>query len=730
MQLERLLRGIIVGGIFALPFLPFVVSGSMFFPYITGKNFTFRIIVEIVMAAWVLLAAFRPAYRPSFSWLLAALCAFVLSIGISDALGPNPAKSFWSNFERMEGYVTLIHLLGLFVVASGVMKGEKLWQRFMATTVGASAVMVLFGLADLWRFTVTGVGASRIDGTFGNPIYLAIYAAFHAFFSVLLLVWMRPTGWLRYALVGNTVLQIFILYFTATRGTTIGLLGGAILTALIIALIGNVSGSIQKGAYGLIGLILLLVAGFAAVKDTDYVKNAPVLGRFATISLDTGTVASRLMIWSMAVEGLKERPVFGWGQENFSFVFDKYYDPQMYAQEPWFDRTHNIVFDWLIAGGLVGAVLYFGVAVIALYYLWVYRRNERLFSEWERALLTGLLAMYFFHNLFVFDNIISYILYILVLAFIHSRATKEQPAFASAAAVADTTAQTVLAPVALVGGLILLYLVNVPGMANANALIAGLTQGPVGSMERYHAYEGALKRGGLGEQEIVEQIFQAGTMVYRAGQVPDDAKLRYATLAKDAGEMEIARVPDSARIRLFYATFLGNSLQRDAALAQIEEAERISPKKQVIKFQKTELLLNGGKYAEAHQLMEDTYALAPEYEESVILLAFTAIYAGDAPRAKEVLLDHFGTEVVDDERILRAYTAHKMYPLVFAILEERIKKYPQEPQPRTSLAAAYYQSGDSAKSIKVLEEAIAAIPSYKEQGDAYIAQIKSGAMPK
>jgi hypothetical protein len=52
----------------------------------------------------------------------------------------------------------------------------------------------------------------------------------------------------------------------------------------------------------------------------------------------------------MALKGIAERPVLGWGQENFNYVFNKYYNPQMFGQEEWFDRTHNVVLDWLIAG--------------------------------------------------------------------------------------------------------------------------------------------------------------------------------------------------------------------------------------------------------------------------------------------------------------------------------------------------------------------------------------------
>ncbi len=51
-------------GIFAMVILPFVVGSGMFFPYITGKAFTFRIITEIILAMWVVLAVLNKNYRP------------------------------------------------------------------------------------------------------------------------------------------------------------------------------------------------------------------------------------------------------------------------------------------------------------------------------------------------------------------------------------------------------------------------------------------------------------------------------------------------------------------------------------------------------------------------------------------------------------------------------------------------------------------------------------------
>ena len=73
----------------------------MFFPFITGKNFAFRILVEVMLGAWAMLLFIDASYRPKFSWILAAAGTFLAVIAIADFNGVNPYKSFWSNYERM-----------------------------------------------------------------------------------------------------------------------------------------------------------------------------------------------------------------------------------------------------------------------------------------------------------------------------------------------------------------------------------------------------------------------------------------------------------------------------------------------------------------------------------------------------------------------------------------------------------------------------------------------------
>ncbi|KKT37084.1 MAG: hypothetical protein UW25_C0002G0030 [Candidatus Nomurabacteria bacterium GW2011_GWB1_44_12] len=145
MNIHKILaNAVVLTGFILVPFIPFVIlSQTTFFPFIVGKNFAFRIVVEIMFSAWVVLAFIDPAYRPKKSWLLGAFVAFISILTISAIFGENPAKSFWSNFERMEGLVTYFHLFAYFIVASTVLTVRDLWRPYLNFHLGAGVIMAV-----------------------------------------------------------------------------------------------------------------------------------------------------------------------------------------------------------------------------------------------------------------------------------------------------------------------------------------------------------------------------------------------------------------------------------------------------------------------------------------------------------------------------------------------------------------------------------------------------------
>jgi len=304
------LRWVAIGGIFAIPVLvPFIISSSMFFPYITGKNFTFRIITEIILSAWVLLALLDARFRPRFSWILATFTIFVVTIGIADMFGANSFKSFWSNFERMEGYIAILHLFAYFLVAGVVLNTEKMWNAFWYTTLGASVAIAFIGLKPAFAVLPDFAAIPRIEATFGNPIYLAVYTLFHIFIALILMEKWRGTHWHQVILGLIALLHGVAMVLSLTRGTVLGFLGGAFVTTTLIALYERERKVLRWGSIAVLAVVVALIGTGYAIKDTEFGRTTPVVARFTQIELDSGTVKARFMNWGTAWEGVKERSI-------------------------------------------------------------------------------------------------------------------------------------------------------------------------------------------------------------------------------------------------------------------------------------------------------------------------------------------------------------------------------------------------------------------------------------
>ncbi len=161
MQFNKYLKWTAIGALCAALFTPLIVADSLFFPYIVGKSLFFKAMVEIALAAWLLLALRDSAYRPRMSALLWSFAAFISVALLADLFGKDTVKAFWSNFERMEGFVAIAHVFGYFFAASAVLTTESLWKRFLETSMVASAIVSFYALFQMWGWVGASSGGVR-----------------------------------------------------------------------------------------------------------------------------------------------------------------------------------------------------------------------------------------------------------------------------------------------------------------------------------------------------------------------------------------------------------------------------------------------------------------------------------------------------------------------------------------------------------------------------------------
>jgi O-antigen ligase/Flp pilus assembly protein TadD len=724
--MKDIAKGLVYLGIFAVPFIPLIIANSMFFPFITGKNFTFRIIVEIVFAAWVILALYEPRYRPKFSCILAGFASLLVVMVFANAFGADPNASFWSNYERMEGYVTLVHAFLFFLVMGSVLSTDKLWDRWFNATLAAGVILALYAFAQLSGNITINQGGWRLDGTLGNSAYMAIYTLFHVFIALYMLLRTKSVG-MRYVYGALVALFTYLLIQTATRGTILGLVGGLGVTTAYIALFSTQYPRVRKFAAGGLITLVVIVGLFIAFRKSEFIQQNPYLGRVANITLSEGNV--RFTVWKMAFEGFKERPVLGWGQSNFNYVFNKQFDPSIYFAEPWYDRVHNIVFDWLIAGGVLGFIAYFSILGAALFYLFIRPliRQDESFTVIERGVILGLFAGYVFHNLFVFDNIVSYIYYAAFLGLIHARVASPV-ARVEGAKVDRSIIDQIAAPVVGVALVATLYFVNAPGILAARDIIdAFRTQTPEGTL---NAFERALSRGSFADQEIREQMTRQAQNIQNAPNASDELKQRYMTRVEEELLKEVENKPDDARVRVFISSFYRMSGQVDKAIEQLVKARELSPKKQQIIFEQGLAHLQKGEYATATTLFKEAYELDTSYTEAKHYYAIGLLYDGNADAARGLLDTEDARRAFSqsDLAVQATYVA-KEYPLLVELFKYRIEANPSDTQARTNLAYIQNESGDRDAAIETLNKAAADIPEFEPQAKQFIADLLMGKIP-
>ncbi len=720
---KNILKYSVLGGLFIIPFIPFFVPSAMFFPFISGKGFAFRIITEIIFGAFVLLAFMDPQYRPKMSWITKSVFIFGIAVLVTDLLGVNVYKSIWSNYERMEGFVLIGHLVLFYIVSTSMFNTFSKWVNYFNVVIGTSAMMSIYGLFQVLGKATINQGGVRVDGTFGNSTYLAIYLVFNIFLCLYLLIDSVRPNWQRWAYASVAVLDLIILYFTATRGAILGLIGGLFVSGLIIIFLDKENTKLKKISYYAIGLIILVVVSFIPFRKTDFVKNSPVLSRFSTLGISEIKTQGRYFVWPMAIKGFEENPILGWGQENFNFVFNKYYDPRMYGQEQWFDRTHDIFLDWLISGGIVGLLSYLSLYVALLYYIW---RKDSLLKFSEKSILTGLVAAYVFHNIFVFDNLISYVMFFSLLGFVHSTNTKrvgeiEQSGFYTKNFSNDVV-NYIVAPVVLVLVVVTVYFVNVPAILANQTLIKAMT--PQGGVEKNLAlFKQVYSYNSFGSTEATEQLIQIATQISAANNVPDNLKKQFYDLAQEKIEEKLKQTPHDARYLVFAGSFYNRFAKYDEAIKYLERAIIESPDKQSIYAELGASYLGKGNTAKFFDLMKEAYETTPQSKDAKVMYAVAAIYTKNDAVLKELSAQIDQDTILNDNRFLQTYASTGDYNSVVAILTARIEKDPSNVQYKLSLASTYATMGQKQKAIDIINQIIKSDPSFKDQGEEYIKQI-------
>ena len=738
--LNQRLSAAVKWGLFLLLPLPLYISSSMLFPFITGRNFGFRIILEILAIGWVGLLVLSSNYRPRLTPLVKSVLIFLFIVTLADILGANPYRSFWSNYERMEGLLAILHLVLFFLMASSLFKKLSDWKIYFYASTAVSVVVSYTALLQKLGYTQSLQGGVRVDGTIGNPAYLASYLMFHVFF-LLFFLWRERQQWLRWSATGVIFFELYIIYLTATRGVILAMVAVAGLLAVYFA--ARKPAERREAALRRLALIALvvgavLVGSFLAFRNSRFVTSSPVLGRFATISAEERTVQSRFLIWKMAWGGVKERPILGWGQENFYLVFNKFYNPKLWSSEPWFDRSHNVFLDWTIHAGLLGLAAYLAMLFFGLQNIWRAWKSQRL-SFYEAGILAGLFGVYFFQNLFVFDNFQSYFLLFLTLGFTDYLAHAEA-AEKNAGHEALFRKETALGASGLAGVVIIfaLYFLNLrPILASQQLIVALQSANQSASVKAIQTnFQNVIDYGTFGSGEAREQLSSLARNVLGATNrgSPEEIKAFSDFTLKQLEVLTASSAVDVKHLLLlasFYNALAStNPDYAGQAVDLLQRAIALSSTKQPIYFELANAKLQSGDGQGAVDLMKQVIVLDPSFPSAHLNAAIVGALAGSnefaVAEASEYLRLAPNPDKDTRERLINIYLRANDLGAIKQLIENAIQQNPPDAELYARYAAILAALGDKEGAKAAARRAAELNSLLQGEVEKFIKEVDSG----
>ena len=758
-KLEKTCLFIITWGTYLVLFTPLVINTKFFFPFVAPKTVFFRIIVEIILASYLLLVVANKYWRPRINALTISVTLFLVIFILASFTGVNLERSFWSTNERMTGILTMLHLFAFFIVLSSVFKNKKDWEKILGVSIMVGAALSIYILIGKEIST-------RGGGTVGNTSFMAAYLLFDVFFALILFFsnFLKKGGrsLSSQIFLGMTVLLPVLLVALAIKWPVWGqiLLGiilfipalfiervfrkgewplfwqifsGLSLAVMLPVLLNSTGRGAIAAFFGglfLLGLVFLFFSRKKILKRTAWavVLILIILGTAAAVfqpsfvteetSVTLQEMKSRFVVWESGWKGFLEKPVLGWGPENFIVVFSNHFNPCMFLSECgteiWFDRVHNIVLDTLVTTGLVGFLSYFAVFIVAIYGL--LRAASRVSEKRNIFFPLGLaviLMVYFFQNLLVFDMINTYLVFFLCLSFVYFLTQKETEEKEVRGRVNPIFVSIIIGIATFV-----FWTTNIQPMMANSYVIKMVSSQEVNESSLF--FQKSLDSW-MDKYETREQFTQK---IYRAAyqSIPEEGK-ESLQKAFDLAEIEMEKSIEQNYLDFRPHLFLGELYVSSYRLSGkeekivkaeqlLEKAIQLSPANQQGYWNLAEAKLAQGKISETISLLKKAVDLEPRLGYSHWYLALAYKIAGQNQLAKEEVVNakkngfNWDEDMENLKKAINIYLSVNDYESLIPLYLRAIELDPSDAEFWANLAASYANTGRIKEAREVAQKVI------------------------
>ena len=744
-----------LAGFFVILILPLFSTPYLFFPPAWGKTIIFRIILSILISLFVYQILFQkekfnivlrrirhsPA-RLSFWFLIALLGIYFLATLFSSdvyfSLWGSPYRA--SNFLNFSFYI-IFAILALFIVRQK--DWQKIWDLTIIIGILVSTVAIF---QQLGLFSETLIPFSgRPPSTMGGPIFLALYLLLLSFLT--LSFTLKEKKWLKKAFYFSSfLLFLYIILLTRSRAAYFGLFIGFFYFVFLYSI--NLVDSKRKTLFLLIKILiglLLIVSAYGIY----YLNNEPQLPDYLQESIKFQEFSRRLSIrstlddprfsaWKVSIEAVKARPILGYGPENFSIGFDKYYDPSLprinMAWGSWWDRAHNFLFDISVTAGIPALIIYLSLFASLFWGLQKVKKKRP-----EQALVChGIQATFLAYlsaNFFGFDTYSTYLISFLFISYslylISSNTTEET--------IEEPTKRTYFKlfkwrkPIFAFILIILIWFIwsgNIKPLG-INTQI-NQAQSSVNNKKCTEAME--KMENILPQKSFIDSYLRLKYIEFMkecAGFYPEK-NLEYAKkgveLLKESAEIR----PKYTRTWIFLAAFTNILIEKEKSLKKredlikeaeyyFEKAQELSPKHQEILTEWAKTYLVAKDYEKMREKSQECLNLNLNIRSCYWYLGLSEIYLGQNKLAEEHLaLVKAPNTLILLNQLITAYASVENFEKMAMVYQKLIKLNPEEPQYYASLAFVYRELGEYEKAKEQALIFLELKPEAKEEVEFFL----------
>ncbi|MBC8204932.1 MAG: O-antigen ligase family protein [FCB group bacterium] len=397
--------------------LPLFFYPHSYYPHVGLKTLLFRLLVEIIFGAYIILAVNFPDYRPKKSPLLTAISVYITVMLITTLPSHSVHKSWWGTWDRMGGTFTYLHYYLCFIVITSVFRRRKEWIILLKAAFITGLLISLYAVLQHFEpGLILTPNKERVTSAIGSPILLGGYTLFSIFITILFLHRSRRYKALYLSI---AVIHLIVLFLAASRGAFAGLLASMVLISIMLIILKQFGKLWAKAVVLIFGTIVLIIAFSFVFEGSPIVKSSYYLNRFSR-ALEGHSAKTRFLAWDSGIRGIKDSPVFGFGPENYDIAFNKYFNTDFYRHDScdiWFDRAHNILIDHIVMMGIPGLLAYL------ILYIFIFRQIVSVYRQKKIDIIEFLsfiavFTAYFGYNLFVFVSVNVLIMFYFMLGYL------------------------------------------------------------------------------------------------------------------------------------------------------------------------------------------------------------------------------------------------------------------------------------------------------------------------